>query len=298
MAVRRIKLIVTGDLEHRALHLALQRAFPQNGAGAEVKFETPRKISSFTSAKLAALPPDARFELTSKGKKQPVVLMAEALLVEAQNCDLAVAIDDLELANQDQPSIVIDLLRRAVQQTILDKKLTPSEESRIREQARKVCSFHLLDPMIEAYFYGDVASLYGKDRPLVQPTRPQLVDPNVENFETDDPTFLPLATEKNNAMSSEGYPWWRHERHPKYYLEHLAARSGNSYDEVTEGKAILGGLDWPSVPEGPASVPFLRSLFQDLADALGVPNPLPFGNEHPLTYPGKKKPAALILRNL
>jgi len=66
------------------------------------------------------------------------------------------------------------------------------------------------------------------------------------------------------------------------------------YRETGGGCQALATLDWAQVFRySPPGIAFAHSLFEDLADALEVPNPFP-GASHPLTSP---KPGRL-LRNL
>lgn len=66
------------------------------------------------------------------------------------------------------------------------------------------------------------------------------------------------------------------------------------YRETVGGRAALATLDWTEVFRyEPHGLAFAHALFEDLADALGVPNPFP-GASHPLTRPR----AGGTLRNL
>jgi hypothetical protein len=63
---------------------------------------------------------------------------------------------------------------------------------------------------------------------------------DVEDFETNDPKFLPHAAIENGKKSTVGAPWWREERHPKRYLEFLVESSGGLlYDETIGGVQAL-----------------------------------------------------------
>ncbi|MGK4008928.1 hypothetical protein WMF31_40360 [Sorangium sp. So ce1036] len=122
---------------------------------------------------------------------------------------------------------------------------------------------------------------------------------DVEAFETDDPEFLPAALKKNAEMAEHGYPWWREERHPKRYLEFLVGRGGGLYQEIDGGVRALEALDWPGVGADPRAVHFARALFEDLSDALAIPNPLNAGDVSGWTYPAQTiRRETLTLRNL
>ena len=75
-------------------------------------------------------------------------------------------------------------------------------------------------------------------------------------------------------------------RHPKRYLKFLIDQDDArlvSYKESRDGVRALSTLDWAQVfAYQPPGIAFAHSLFDDLADALGVPNPFP-GVCHPLT---------------
>lgn len=128
---------------------------------------------------------------------------------------------------------------------------------------------------------------------LVHPT-------DVEQFETNDPAWLPTcALENQTKQSVSGYTWWRHERHPKHYLEHLAARGDVTYDETRQGKEALSSLDWQRVPRCSSDAPVVRALFEDLSDWFGIQNPLGSGDVHASLFPAKTvPPTALLLRNV
>lgn len=85
--------------------------------------------------------------------------------------------------------------------------------------------------------------------------------------------------------------------HPKCYLSFLVDPTDQElvvYQETKGGCRALEALDWAQVFDyQPPGIAFAHALFEDLADALGVPNPFP-GASHPLT---SRKPDGL-LRNL
>src|SRR5262249_33664931 len=125
---------------------------------------------------------------------------------------------------------------------------------------------------------------------------------DIEDFETDDPMFLPLCAERNTEMASRGYAWWREERHPKKYLEFLVQQSGRLYDETGDPAGVggrLSSLDGPMVGAVSTAARFARSLFEDLSRLVEIANPLGAGETHDCTYPARRTRAeSLILRNL
>ena len=155
----------------------------------------------------------------------------------------------------------------------------------------------MLKPMPEAYFFGDANALIAA---RVSPeTSPKLVHPSdVEQFETNDPAYLPSCHTENETKQQEGKSWWRQECHPKEYIIHLARQNGKFYDETNHGKQALLTIDWKKVPKYPTDTPIIRSLFEDISHWFGMPNPIP-GSTEPEFYPSKKADrATLLLRNL
>lgn len=151
------------------------------------------------------------------------------------------------------------------------------------------CSFHLLCPMLEAYFFGETAALTRAGA-----TRPASLDPtrHLEQLRSVDGEFLELPDVPR-------HPWRRAERaaHPKAYLSFLVDPADQelvTYRETVGGCRALAALDWAQVfRHPPPGIAFAQALFEDLADALGAPNPFP-GTSHELT----RRRASGVLRNL
>ncbi|TQF14694.1 hypothetical protein FJV41_17355 [Myxococcus llanfairpwllgwyngyllgogerychwyrndrobwllllantysiliogogogochensis] len=286
----RIKLIVTGDLERLALHESLRQLFPSKRGTAEVVWEQPRKLHCATSHQLSP----------GKAPSEPMLALAQAMLTEVgigkngEPADLVVVIDDVELGNRGQEATVVQHFRAAV-----NKKLnnhSGSAQARYRSLLREKCSFHLLCPMVESYLFGDEKALSAAGVPIGQ--SPQLVSSDVEQFQTDDPAWLPIC-HKENGNRKRAAPWWAHERHPKHYLEHLTERAGVFYEETDHGKRALTDLRWLQVPKASVDAPVIRSLLEDISDWFGDPNPLGNGALHPDLYPPKSvNRGNLLLRNL
>lgn len=205
-------------------------------------------------------------------------------------------IADLELANADQPGVVLAWIRRAVLEDIDRKYPSMDAAARARERVRARCSFHLFVPLVEAYFFGERAALTRAGIPEAATIYRRGDD--VEDFETDDPDFLPLCTVRNAEKASHDRGWWREERHPKRYIDFLVERAGGTYTD-TVGARSLATLDWPAVGALPAATRFARSLFEDLASLLGTVNPLAPGDTHEGTSPAKRtRREERVLRNL
>lgn len=296
----RIKLIVTGDMEKSALHKSLQKVFPpvRYDEGL-VEWDVPRKLNCATSYKLS---PPSGDNLSSPMKELAKAMLAEAGIGRnGKPADLVVVIDDVELGNLGQESIVAAHFRAAVQVAL--SEYTGSALARYQDILREKCSFHLLKPMVESYLFGDDIALRLAGVP--DGSNPKLVNPeDVEQFETNDPAWLPTCYLENAKKHQHAKPWWFHERHPKHYLEYLVGL-GQVFYEEKQGKEALLELDWKKIPEHRANnpiiradMPIIRSLFGDISDWFGIANPLP-GKTNPAFYPDRKvNRAKLLLRNM
>jgi len=299
MTERRIRLVVTGDLERKALVRSLRQHFPQEDLhGTPVTWLPPRKTNGVTTHRLRA----------NASPSNPMCTLARAVLAEALDgadgkpADLVVAIDDLELHNVDQPAVVCQHFVAATHQE-LERRLRgllSGEQDAARARVRERCSFHLLSPMIESTFFGEKAALV---RAGCAPTvSPALRTTDWEDFWCTDPSFLLRSTEVNAAKAAAplANSWWREERHAKHYLEHLVSDHDGFYEETVGGARALEPLTWPTVPRQPTECPLIRALFDDLANFFGIFSPLPSGTPSPHTcasgIPGPR--STRLLRNL
>lgn len=277
----RIELITTGKCEQLALGTSLARVF----ADADVRFENHHKglLNSFTSRQLTYPVPADRRIPTEIDKA--VDALVEAAISRKDPADFVFLIDDLELVNMDTPEIVVNLLRDAVE------RVSHDATHRNVEKLRDRCSVHFLCPMLEAYFYGEPAAVVragAKHSAILNGGR------SLEAFQSADLAFLGFS-------DVQRHPWRKPSRwrHPKAYLQFLndPEDSGNraiQYKESKHGRAALETLDWEQVfARPPAELAFARSLFDDLADAMGVETPFP-GACHPLT----QRRSDGVLRNL
>ncbi|HIE00018.1 MAG TPA: hypothetical protein EYP59_06975 [Thiotrichaceae bacterium] len=295
--MRRIKLIVTGDMEKLALHKSLQRFFPNERDGQKVIWDQPRKIQCATSYPLSPLQTD-NSNLSTAIKQLAQAMLDEALVgKKGKPADLVVVIDDVELGNLGQENVIAEYFRAAVEKVLEAKKYSRHTEDCHRKRLREKCSFHLLKPMVESYLFGDANALRLAGVPVGE--SPKLVHlTDVEQFETNDPLWLPTCL-RENEKRRHSKSWWHHERHPKHYLEHLTERGQVFYDETTNGKKALEWIAWRKVPKYADDTPFIRSLFEDIADWFGIPNPLGKGETNPNFYPPKSvNRANLLLRNM
>jgi hypothetical protein len=273
-----IGLITTGECEHRALGASLLRVF--EGVGLEIVQPFERPVPSITSNYLGYPGP------TSGGTHVDKLIGSIMATLEGRGApDFVLAVDDLELANIATPHHVTQLVADAFRRCLGD---TPTHTALARVRER--CSFHLLCPMLEAYFFGEPAALQRAGA-----TRPASLDPShhLEDFLAVDPTFLGPADGRRE------HPWRRpdRDRHPKRYLSFLVDPDDDeltAYKESRDGVRALATLDWAQVFRfQPPGITFAYSLFDDLADALGVPNPFR-GTCHSLTT---RRPAG-TLRNV
>jgi hypothetical protein len=274
----RIGLITTGKCEQRALGPSLARVFEGGDVTFELCFKEP--VDSFTSNRLVYPAPPHRAGTTLVER---MVSSIAATLSLRDAPDYVFAVDDLELANIHTPAHVTALLRDAVTASLAGA--THKEVERFRAR----CSVHFLCPMVEAYFFGEPAALQRAGA-----TRPALLDPSshLEAFTVVDERYL-------SPPDEAGHSWRGNDRaaHPKRYLKFLNDPEGSqlrSYQETKHGRDALSSLDWEQVfAHPPAELAFARSLFDDLADAIGVETPFP-GACHPLT----QRRADGVLRNL
>ncbi len=284
-----VALIPTGRLEHRALGPALGRLFPDDRFVVRPP-EAP--LNGFTSRDVAPLvgaPPG------------PVPTELDELAAELVNAifpgrrgervDFAFAVEDLELVNDAQPHLVLHLFRDAVDRYI---QATWRHNAVPRyAEVRERCSFHLLRPMVEAYFFGEPAAL-GRAGAVLPPQLPPNLD--LEQFYMVDAPFwwLPQGTPRIANMPQRF-------RHPKSYLHYLCDPTLTNrrarYRETHEGVDALEEMDWEVVLSVVPHCPFLHALLDDLAQALN--HPLSFVNQAHADmrtrFPG---PHPRLLRNL
>lgn len=289
-----VRLVVTGDLERHALGPSITRIFAATSP--HLAIDVAHKLNELTTTRL----PDPSNKAIRT--PTPVTRMANALVTEALHCprgnaaDMVLGVADLELANADQPEAVLAWIRRAVLEEIDRKYPSMDAASRARERVRARCSFHLFVPLVEAYFFGERAALTRAGIPEAATIYRRGDD--VENFETDDPEFLPVCRVRNAEKASHDWGWWREERHPKRYIDFLVGRAGGAYSDAMGARA-LATLDWPAAGALPTATRFARSLFEDLASLLETANPLGPGDTHEGTSPARRtRSEERVLRNL
>ena len=208
--------------------------------------------------------------------------------------DLVILVDDVELGNVGQETVVSHHFRLALIQELSKANYSGHNLINCQQILRRNCSFHLLKPMVEAYFFGgDVNALHIAGVP--SHIKPKLVKTDVEMFEVIDTKYIEKCEKQLDK------PWWREECHPKKYLDYLIKQDKpcrRAYEETKHGKQALLALDWPKVPTQTTETPVVRSLFADIAEWFGFDNPL-LGETHSGFYPSTNVPPnTLLLRNL
>jgi hypothetical protein len=295
----RVVLITTGKMEERALAASLHRLFPAH------EFHSPPRLDGFTSATLPPAHEPRLRPLTNLNKfANTLIGRVAGGRRDDPPADFVLGVDDVELANARAPERITGSLRNALATNLPQWQHT--EQLRTDLAAR--CSFHLMAPMTEAYFFADPQALARATAPSAH--HPCCFDPSardVEEFYIDDPPFLTPA----NSPQPQRYDWRRANRelHPKHYLEYLTDETlagRGRYDEVQHGAPALAELEWAEVIRHDIARPtpfarFARSLLADLADMLGTaPLGIPLADLdrprcHAQTWP---PPRDKVLRNL
>ena len=173
---------------------------------------------------------------------EPVPTELEDLVAELINAifprrreerfDFAFAVEDLELVNDAQPDLVLQLFRDTVRRYI--KKNWKFEIDRTLSEVRERCSFHLVRPMTEAYFFGEPAAV-NRAGAILPPQLPIALD--LEQFITTDLVYSNLPSSEQIADMPLRL------RHPKHYLRYLCdptlvAKWSSQYRETHGGVAL------------------------------------------------------------
>lgn len=273
-----VALIVTGDLEYVALPASLTRVFPSltfvlhaSPPGAPMPGFTSNQLRGREPV-LSARSPDGDLRPSMLARLVDQLILAVHPGRNGKPYDYAILLDDLELANAGQPELVVEHVRHAVPSRIQTQWPSQAKRDQVTELVRERCSFHLLSPMVESYFFCEPAAL---DRAGRIADRPSLVDPSardVEDFLVDDPVYekvpLPQGTTKRSAPRDWRRSPEQRPRHPKKYVQYLADHQldgQTDYDETTRGRRALESLDWSRVLRPQTSARMIRSLFADLA---------------------------------
>lgn len=263
----RVGLLLTGRCERDGMPTALTNAF---GEHADVTFEAiGDDLHSFTSEDITA---KVLAGQKANGATGPVEKLATALVsaVFERTWDLVIAIDDLELCNTGRAQEVRAFFKDAVTRELDRIHATPAERLRVAGEA----SFHLLAPMVEAYFFGEDAAV---ERAVstagVSPLPTWSMDGgSLEAFHTSDVVYLDEASEPevDDGRARKTVAWRTSDRagHPKRYIEFLCRTSPHGYREGKSGVAALRTLDFQAVLA--AGAPLFAMLLEDIQEALGL----------------------------
>jgi hypothetical protein len=223
---------------------------------------------------------------------------AAALVAEVAGAeyDFVIGVDDLELANAPHPERVVKQVIDAIERHIAGLRVVLSEQNRLRDRVQARCSFHLLAPMVESYFFAEPTTALrtcGAQRPSM--FRVGAVD--VEDFAVSDPAFdavpYPAHAPREARKKTWALPANRH-RHPKAYLKFLCEPndplcSERLYRESRHGASALGALSWGPALSGTTHGQLARSLFDDIANMLGVPPPFAGASHAATSRPGPQR---------
>jgi hypothetical protein len=319
----KVSLFVTGVTEQAGLADALASLFPGHQFRCIAHTSPNRPFYSFTDNKLPV------GEVTD-GVRSTIDLLVQSASAEVSTYrgheppDLLLILDDLELANIDQPEVVVDCFRAAVGHHL--DSLGPSLRRRTADALRARASLHFAVPMIESWFFADPGGLAragvpASHRPPALPCAPRFesFETNDEGYSIDDCSWCEqwariLQRKRIKESTREAHqPEWcrgdhsdRH-RHPKRYLAWLcrdpAAKKCSSYREAPKPPTDPGGtkalreLDWSALTAHTTDMPFLNAMLDDLADALSATSPFP--PDAPRSpYTCRKHHTAAVLRNI
>lgn len=181
----KVGLLVTGRMEAEGLPLFLQRLFPEHSFYSITKRDDGTPFDGFTSSPVGTVGMDIPTNLTK---------IIEALCAElvpgrkgGERPDFIFVLDDLEMANLDQPALVTQRFIEAVRSHLrtLPTNLADRVEIALQQQA----SFHLAVPMIESWLFAHDQSLLDAGVPHER-LPPQLVNCiSLEDFCTSDQGF-------------------------------------------------------------------------------------------------------------
>lgn len=303
----RVALLPTGRTEWHGLPDALHRLFPEHEFYALPEPAVFRSTGPFDGITSSTLTARHEGEYLPEAATLLIGRAAQEALGDRRRApaDAVVVLDDLELANRTQPARVARVFRQAAERHLTDLR---DARGRTATALRDRVSFHLIVPMIEAWFFGDPQALRAAGVPAG--AAPILDGAGIEEFCTLD-LFYEVANEAAcprwiaNGRRKADRPKWlgkQRERHPKGYLQWLCrdadAKGCTSYDESRGGAEALKALDWPALLAGPG-LRYLGALVEDLADAMRAPlPPMRPAGDPPAATSLSRRPRDRVLRNL
>ena len=285
----RVSVLPTGRTEWHGLGMALSRLFPGHEfyclpSKAEIQsYNETYPYNGFTSTPLALggeqSPPKSALHLVRRAADEALGDR------DRRAADLVLIVDDLELCNAHQPGVVTAVMRGAVEAHL--KEVSQRSNSLFGDKTRKALrekvSFHLIAPMIEAWFFADQKALalagVAADMPVFFDDS---TDP--EAFVTADPAFLkadeadcPALALLTPQKKKDKRPAWLGAlprcRHPKGYLQWLCRSpkvpSRTNYTESQSGVRALARICWQDLfGRDPNHFAFLRAMVEDMAEGL------------------------------
>lgn len=307
----RVALVVTGRLEFRGLAGALRRLF----LGTEF-FIAPSLVEvELYDSTSARVDPARNAKNVAQGNTPKIDELIGHLagnLCGRDAADISVLVEDLELANRGNEENVVQATRASVERHLARVAGRRDGPLDLADRLRERASFHLFDPMVEAYFYDDPATLDTAQGRLGRVAhRVRGKDP--ERFEVDapaEPAYFAAVGEcpRHRRPKDRRCPWGGDGRreHPKKYLKYLCREAPpnefcSTYLETSGGADALAQLDWNVVLATPGSAPCLRALVEDLAEALGQPPEIHGWPDAPTSEAPTARfraPRARVLRNL
>jgi hypothetical protein len=269
----RVALLTTGVTEFLGLPGALSALFPGHDFVA-VEDLPGRPFAGFTSNRLP-VPSGVNLATSLDKMVAKGISLIDPTVPGSAEWDLVLLFDDLELANRDQPHVVCDEVRGAVERHLAGLRRTDTERARLRSAIRNRLSAHFAVPMIEAWFFGAPAALTQLG---VEGAFHKRGDP--EDFESTHREYLAAVPEQCTAWCrhrpKEDRPKWigaganRHQ-HPKGYLQWLLIEPDHKtctrYRE-RDSAGVLARLDWAHLLRTQETMTWARALVEDLADAL------------------------------
>lgn len=315
----KVAILPTGRTEWHGLGQALNRLFPGHEfyclPSAEEVASNPAGFPypGFTSVALTqahqAAPPEAALELVSRAAQEALGDSRS----RTKAADLVLIVDDLELPNMAQAGRVVSVMRRAVETHLSGLQQTKHHGKTTAALTERV-SFHLIAPMVEAWFFADPGALARAGVPAGTDVNfKDATDP--EAFETDDRAYLaavesdcPVLAALPGHKRKNLRPKWLgalpRGRHPKGYLQWLcrapSERECTTYSETDDGAAALAEISWQALFSRPTThFTLLRGLVEDLEDALGVRPSVGWLSGVPSSLTARSgAPQAAVLRNI
>jgi hypothetical protein len=229
--------------------------------------------------------------------------------------DMVLVLDDLELANLDQPEVVVEVFRDAFRRHLDLYQPDQALIATMRSAMAAKVSFHLAVPMIESWIFADPD---GPTRAGVSESVKRTIkirQGDIEEFQVEDPSYL-KADEKDCPNWCKKHvrgdrPKWLggvdRSKHPKGYLQWLMIDgllpTCTSYREAREdgpgGKSALQEINWGELLRYKRRSTYVRALVADVAAALNQAPSIPIwaGHEAAVTRWLESSPNSL-LRNI